>query len=82
MDENEKQLRENKEKQELEKVINNPNLTTGFFVLKKTPFISILSGIVCPLFLPFWSVTSLCTVLLLIPNFFAAPLTVSFESII
>ena len=49
-------------------LINNPNLTTGFLVLKKTPLISILSGISFPLFLPFWSVTSVCTVLLLTPK--------------
>ena len=66
----------------IEYLINNPNLTTGFLVLKKTPLISILSGISFPLFLPFWSVTSVCTVDFEIPNFFAAPLTVSFESII
>ena len=40
------------------------------------------TGIIGNLFLPFWNVTSVCTVDLETPNFLAAPLTVSPVSII
>ena len=40
--------------------ITNPNFTIGFFSAKKTFLISILSGIIGDLFLPFWNVTSVC----------------------